>query len=51
MTFFEYVCEGWWHPNVVDGRVHQHPEQPARSWSVASHRRCEKVYTRREVSV
>ena len=41
------VCEGWWHPNVVSGRVHDHPANPGRSWSAASHRLCEPVYTKR----
>ena len=42
-----YVAEGWWHPNVKDGRVHDHPENPGASWSIASHRLCEPVYTKR----
>lgn len=37
------VCEGWWHPNVKDGRVHDHtPGQPT-----TMHRLCEPIYTRR----
>jgi hypothetical protein len=43
-----YVCEGWWHPNVRSGQVHDHPENPGRGWSSASHRQCEQVYTKRE---
>lgn len=42
-----YVCEGWWHPNVKSGQVHEHPEKPGRGWSSASHRLCEQVYTLR----
>jgi hypothetical protein len=42
------VMEGWWHPNVKGGQVHDHPEAPGRSWSRASHRLCEPVYTHRE---
>ena len=45
-----YVAEGWWHPNVKDGRVHEHPANAGRSWSTASHRLCELVYTRRDVA-
>lgn len=44
-----YVAEGWWHPNVNAGRVHDHPESPGRGWSTASHRLCEQVYTSRLV--
>jgi hypothetical protein len=40
-----YVDEGWWHPNVKDGRVHDHPEDG--QWSRTMHRECEPVYTRR----
>lgn len=43
----DYVREGWWHLNVKGGRVHDHPDQPGGSWSVASHRLCEPVYTKR----
>lgn len=43
------VDEGWWNPNVNNGRVHLHPERPNGGWSVASHRPCEPVYTRRVV--
>jgi len=43
-----YVCEGWWHLNVKDGRVHDHPENPGGGWSSASHRLCERVFTKRE---
>lgn len=39
------VEQGWWHPNVKDGRVHEHPEHPGGGWSAASHRLCEPVYT------
>lgn len=42
-----YIQEGWWHPNVKSGQVHDHPEDPGRSWSQASHRLCESVYTYR----
>lgn len=42
-----YVEEGWWHLNVRGGTVHQHPASPGRGWSVATHRLCEPVYTRR----
>jgi hypothetical protein len=45
-----FVCEGWWHPNVKKGQVHDHPERPGGSWSVASHRLCEPVYTKRVIS-
>lgn len=41
------VQEGWWHPNTKSGQVHDHPESPNGSWSVAHHRLCEPVYTRR----
>ena len=41
------VAEGWWHPNTNAGRVHDHPDNPGRGWSVANHRLCEPVYTRR----
>lgn len=41
------VCEGWWHPNVKSGQVHLHPESPGGGWSVATHRLCEPVYTKR----
>lgn len=44
-----YVAEGWWHPNVNAGKVHEHPERPGRGWSEASHRLCEPVYTRRGI--
>jgi len=38
-----YVAEGWWHPNVVSGKVHDHKAgQPP-----AMHRLCEQVYTKR----
>ena len=47
-TAVVYVCEGWWHPNVRDGQVHDHPAQPGRSWSSVSHRQCEPVYTKRD---
>lgn len=43
-----YVCEGWWHPNVKSGQVHDHPENPGGGWSSASHRLCELVYTKRD---
>lgn len=37
------VCEGWWHPNVKRGIVHDHkPNQP-----MTMHRECEQVYTHR----
>lgn len=37
------VAEGWWHPNVKGGQVHDHkPNQPA-----TMHRLCEPVYTKR----
>jgi hypothetical protein len=40
----DYVAEGWWHPNVRSGQVHDHtPRQ-----SATMHRLCEQVYTRRE---
>lgn len=42
-----YVAEGWWHPSVRSGQVHDHPENPGRGWSQAAHRLCEQVYTRR----
>jgi hypothetical protein len=42
-----YVCEGWWHPNVKDGRVHDHPEAKTLQ---AYHRLCERVYTKRETT-
>lgn len=42
------VQEGWWHPNVNAGRVHDHPANPGRGWSAASHRLCEPVYTKRD---
>jgi 5'-nucleotidase len=42
-----YVAEGWWHPNTKAGQVHDHPLNPGRSWSVASHGMCEPVYTKR----
>jgi hypothetical protein len=45
-----YVEEGWWHPNCKSGQVHSHPDNPTGSWSVANHRACEPVYTRRPVS-
>lgn len=35
---------GWWHPNVKDGRVHDHPERPNGAWSEAMHRLCEPLY-------
>ena len=35
---------GWWHPNVKDGRVHDHPTNPNGAWSEAMHRLCEQVY-------
>jgi hypothetical protein len=44
------VMEGWWHPNVKSGQVHDHPEAPGRGWSHASHRLCEPVYTHRAVA-
>ncbi len=38
-----YIEEGWWHPNVKSGQVHDHSDgQPA-----TMHRLCEPVYTRR----
>jgi hypothetical protein len=41
---FDYVCEGWWNPDVKSGQVHDHnSNQPA-----TMHRLCEPVYTRRE---
>src|SRR5205085_3308152 len=40
-----YVDEGWWHPNVNAGKVHEHTDrQPA-----TMHRQCEPVYTRRRM--
>jgi hypothetical protein len=45
------VMEGWWHPNVKGGQVHEHPENPNGNWSAATHRLCEPVYTHRETSV
>jgi len=45
-----YVNEGWWHPSVNAGRVHSHPENPGRSWSVVMHRQCEPVYTKRVIT-
>lgn len=41
------VEEGWWHPNVRSGQIHDHPVEPGRGWSTASHRLCEPVFTRR----
>lgn len=41
--------KGWWAPNVKAGQIHDHPENPGRSWSSATHRLCEPVYTRRTV--
>lgn len=35
---------GWWHRNVKDGQIHQHPANPGRGWSHAMHRLCEQVY-------
>ena len=38
-----YVFEGWWSPNVLSGKVHDHKlGQPP-----TMHRECEQVYTRR----
>lgn len=50
MSAIVFVPEGWWHPYVKDGRVHEHPEDPdkPRNWSVPTHRLCERVYTKRE---
>lgn len=45
------VAEGWWHPNVKSGQVHDHPENPGRGWSEASHRQCEPVYTHRALAL
>lgn len=44
-----FVDEGWWHPHVRDGQVHEHPEQghEQRGWSWTMHRQCEPIYTRR----
>lgn len=44
---YVFVEEGWWHPNCKSGQVHPHPENPNGGWSVANHRSCEPVYTRR----
>lgn len=45
---YVYVAEGWWSPNAVSGKVHDHPTgRPGRGWSPAMHRSCELVYTRR----
>lgn len=44
------VCEGWWHPNVKSGQVHDHPEHPGRSWQTAMHRQCEQIYTKRVIN-
>ena len=38
-----YVDEGWWHPDVKSGQVHDHKDnQP-----MTMHRQCEPVYTKR----
>jgi hypothetical protein len=44
-----HVCQGWWHPNVRSGQVHDHPEHPGRSWQTAMHRQCEQIYTKRAI--
>jgi len=41
-----YVEEGWWHPNVVSGKVHDHKA----GQSVTIHRICEPVFTRRRAA-
>lgn len=42
----EYVEEGWWHPNVKGGQVHDHkPGMP-----MTMHRTCEPVFTKREAT-
>jgi len=38
------VAEGWWHPNVKSGQIHDHTERTMQTM----HRLCEPVYTRRE---
>lgn len=45
-----YVAEGWWHPNCKSGQVHDHPKEPKGSWSVANHRTCVEVYTKRKTT-
>lgn len=46
-----FVCEGWWSPSVVAGKVHDHPpERKSRAWPEAMHRECEPVFTKRALS-
>ena len=42
---FVYVDEGWWHPNVKSGQVHDHDSRQPQTM----HRLCEQVYTKRPV--
>lgn len=39
------VAEGWWHPNVKKGQVHDHA--PEGSGYPTYHRECEQVWTMR----
>lgn len=39
------VAEGWWNPNVLSGRVHDHTDRQP----MTMHRPCEQVYTKRSI--
>ena len=46
MRDYKYLLVGWWHPDVVRGRVHDHDGKTLRTY----HRLCEPVYTKRPVA-